>query len=178
MKVYKILTRTGDKWRPFRTLTAGLMLLLVMMGCASEEVEKEPENLEPEIVFPVTLEEESFTIGTPEGWEMITVQGIDTRVGKITNGEIEIWYDRGDLAFRGIEFIEETENTIYLEHLKVDGVPAIIRKEKLSDGISLSLYVDNGPGYRNWLYVRDPDATTEELVKNIFKSHKFTAEEF
>ncbi len=119
----------------------------------------------------------SFTIQTPDDWQWEQDQGIDTFIGKIFNSEEVIYFDQGYLSFGYLEDVEASERTISFQKLNINGVPAIIEKEKTSNeeidrDIRLSVYLDEGQtGRQNRLYTYDPK--NEDLILAIFKSHNF-----
>lgn len=127
--------------------------------------------------LPQELFISSFTIQTPDSWEWEQDQGIDTFIGRIFNEEEVIYFDQGYLSFGYLEDVEESERTISFQRLTINGVPAIIEKERTSNEeidreVRLSVYLDEGQsGRQNRLYTYDPK--NEALIIAIFKSHKF-----
>ena len=160
----------------FQSIPTLILLLVLSSACTSEEVGKEPEvEKERENVFPLTLKHELFEISTPEGFKLTREQGIDTYIGRITNGELTIYYDIGHNSFPGIDQMKEMDHYLYMEYLEVDGNPALMIKETRTDmDTRLSIFIDGGEWERNRLYVHDP--VDDELIKEIFKTHRFTDE--
>ena len=139
------------------------LIFLILASC-SEVNDDSP--------FTNELEAVNFTLDAPSDWMIEMDQGTDTFVGRIFNASHTIYYDQGFLSFKGLEDIVETSNTISLEKLKIDGISAIIHKDKTEEGIRTSIYIDAGDDIRmNRLYIFNPE--NETLVLNILKTHKF-----
>ena len=71
--------------------------------------------------------------------------------------------------------MKEMDHYLYMEYLEVDGNPALMIKETRTDmDTRLSIFIDGGEWERNRLYVHDP--VDDGLIKEIFKTHRFTDE--
>ena len=121
------------------------------------------------------IEARNFTVNTPNGWKHIQDVGYDTQVGRIYGNKDTIHYDQGHLSFGSLENIKENDQTLSFQKLSIDGVPAIIRKEKL-DGkpyhVVMAAFIDSKNNNKlNQLFTYDPK--DEDLIIRIFKSHKF-----
>ena len=146
-----------------------LLLLVFLVACS------EDDGTEIEPNFTNTLESTNFTLKTPPDWELIPEQGIDTYIGRIQNSEHTIFFDQGFLSFSSLNDIRETPETLSINRLNINGVPALIHVEDRVDGVRLSVYIDAGDEIRkNRLYVFD--ATDEELILDIIRAHRFKSE--
>ncbi|HET7360468.1 MAG TPA: hypothetical protein VFI78_00885 [Salinimicrobium sp.] len=143
-----------------------LLFIIIATGCTSND------NEGTELTFPNKLATRNFTVMAPNGWKLIEEQGIDTYIGRITNGNLTIYFDQGFLCCPDLNSIEKTENTIYLKTLSINGTPAKMHKEYIpqEDRIRLSLYLEVEDEYRNRLYAMDPK--NEDLIIQIFKTHR------
>ncbi len=150
-------------------LTLAAFLLLVFSACNNSS-EQNPE-------LTKELDILSFTVNTPDDWDWQQDQGIDTFIGRITNNTETIFFDMGLLSFGELENVVEDERTLSFQNLTIDGVSAKIVKERTHEGDNsgetrLSAYIDAGDRvHLNRLFVFDPK--DEELILDIFKSHKF-----
>ena len=147
-----------------------LIISLLFFNCSNN-------NDDPTIALGEELLISSFSVQTPENWEWEEDQGIDTFIGRIFNDEHTIYFDQGYLSFGNLDRVQESDRTISFQRLAINGVPAIIEKEKTSEEeigreVRLSVYLDEGEGERqNRLYTYDP--MDENLIVSIFKSHRF-----
>ena len=146
--------------------TSVIISILLFLSCSPDE--------EPTFELTQKIQAETFEVHTPEGWELIEDQGIDTYIGKIKNDELIIFFDQGHLSFGSLDNIQKTNETIYFIRTVIHEVPAIIHKEKRAEDPSfdtrLSVYLDTGEK-QNRLYVLDSD--NDELFIEIFKTHRF-----
>jgi hypothetical protein len=126
-----------------------------------------------------TIETKTFTIQAPPEWKLSEDVGYDSYVGTISGPQGTLYFDQGLFAFAGLDKITENDNTLYFERTSIDGVPAIIHKEKLQYAstykIVLTAYIDAGDQvHLNRLYAYDPSgAATEKVLIGIMKSHRF-----
>jgi len=140
------------------------LLLLTLIGCDHDEWQ--------------TIETQTFTVRTPPDWKLSEDVGYDTYVGTISGPQGTLYFDQGLLAFPGLDRVTENDNTLYFERTSVDGVPAIIHKEKLKYGatskVVLTAYIDAGDHVHvNRLYAYDPTNKAEHILIEIMKSHRF-----
>jgi len=146
-----------------------IFILPLFLNCSNND-----DNL---IELDQELAIASFSVQTPTNWEWTQDQGIDTFIGRIYNNRDTIFFDQGYLSFGNLEDVIEDERTISFQRLTINGVPAIIEKEKTSAeevgrDIRLSVYLDEGALRRqNRLFVYDP--VDEATILAIFKSHRF-----
>ncbi len=148
-----------------------ILVLFILCGC-SKSTSAISTSLTQELAVA------TFSVQTPPEWEWEQDQGIDTFIGRIFNNDHTIYFDQGYLSFGSLDLVEKGDRTISFERLTIHGVPAIIEKvrtpdEETSGDVRLSVYLDAGDGERlNRLYIFDP--MDEEIVRAIFKSHRFT----
>lgn len=121
------------------------------------------------------IESTNFTVNAPDGWKHIQGVGSDTQVGQIIGNKDTIQYDQGYMNFGSLTNVKENDQTISFQKLSIDGIPAIIKKDKL-DGkpynVVVAAFIDAGDkSHLNQLFAYDPK--DEELIIRIFKSHKF-----
>ncbi|MGB3586331.1 MAG: hypothetical protein WBA23_07330 [Tunicatimonas sp.] len=122
----------------------------------------------------VLIEARSFTVEAPPDWEIIEDQGYDTYVGRIVGRKHTIAFAQGFFAFSNLDNIVEDEESILLQRLEINDVPAVLHKEKSPDpthDVLLSVYLETEEGQKNHLYIFDPH--NEPLIIQIFLSHKF-----
>ena len=151
-----------------KRLTSVILVTLLFLSCSSND------DTTLKLELTQKIEAETFEITTPDGWELIEEQGIDTYIGRIKKDELTIFFDQGFLSFGSLDNIQETSETIYFQRLEINGVPAIIHKENRTDDPSsetrLSVYLDDGEK-QNRLYVLDSDK--DEFFIEVFKTHIF-----
>ncbi|WP_136467120.1 hypothetical protein [Flagellimonas onchidii] len=148
-----------------KNILALIMITCLSIGCSNNGEEDSNGD------FPNTILARTFQINTPEGWELVEDQGIDTYIGRIKNDNLTIFFDQGLLSFGRLEDVEETSETIYFRRLTIKGVPAIVHKENRTDADTrLSVYLDNGEE-QNRLYILDSD--NDDFFIAMFKTHKF-----
>lgn len=146
-----------------------IMIFPLFESCTSNNSEAQE--------LPQELFISSFTVQTPENWEWEQDQGIDTFIGRIFNNEEVIFFDQGHLSFGNLEDVTASERNISFQRLTINGVAAILEKERTSNeeigrDVRLSVYLDEGEnGRQNRLFTFDPQ--NEALIIAIFKSHKF-----
>lgn len=149
-------------------LLYGFVLIFPFCGC--DDSSELPD-------FTKELDILSFTVNTPDDWDWVQDQGIDTFIGRINNETETIYFDMGYLSFGGLEFVKRDERTISFQNLEIDGIPSIIveertQEEETAGNIRFSVYIDAGDGQRlNRLYIFDPK--DKKLIFKIFKTHKF-----
>ena len=144
-----------------------LLPIFLLIGCKAENEFD---------TFPQRIDARTFSVHTPQNWNLYEDSGIDTYVGRITGPSDIIYFDQGYLSFGGLENVNEGEHTLLFQRLEIDQVPSILHKERRvgdSDGdVRLSVYIDAGDEKKlNRLYVFDPE--DEEQIIKIFRSHKF-----
>ena len=152
------------------TSRAKLVFILAILLSACKEDDSD---------FSQTLDIHTFTIESPPGWVLKEGMGFDSYVGVIEGPAGTIHYDQGLFSFPGLDKIVETDQTIYLRHMTVNGSPAVLRKERLPEtntdaDVRLSLYIEaEDPWHRNHLYVNDPTPFGESILIEIMKTHRF-----
>lgn len=141
---------------------------LILFACETDDLS-----------FTTTLQAPTFQLNAPSGWKLSQRQGYDTYVGTIAGPQGTISYDAGFSAFPGIDKVSRNAQTIYFEKTLINGVPAIIQKQKTPKPYYtnirevLSVYIDAGNGVRNRLYVLNPGDQNEDLLIEIMKTHRF-----
>ncbi|WP_422081991.1 hypothetical protein [Ulvibacterium sp.] len=117
---------------------------------------------------------DKFTLVTPLNWSRFYPQGTDGFFGGLTNNQDTLYFDYGVFSFSSIDDIKRDSETISYQELRIGGYSSKIVLEKRAGEIDerFSLYTDKKDGENlNRIYCYDP--LEEELVKNIFLSHKF-----
>lgn len=110
------------------------------------------------------LDLKTFRVEVPNRWRAIPDQGIDSQVGRLTNGKDVVEYDYGWTAY---PLRNETSATHLRTVTTIDGHPAlIVRPKKTGQGI-IGLYVDNR------LSLIGRDIRDESTVIQIFQSVRF-----
>ena len=125
-----------------------------------------------------TLDAGTFTVNTPEGWQLIREAGYDSNVGRIVGPLGTIHFDQGVFS-PGLDNISANEHTISFKRITIHDRPAILHKERTVGNdvygkVRLTAYIDEGEGMRrNRLYVYDPSPWAETLIIEIMKTHRF-----
>ncbi|MGZ5244499.1 MAG: hypothetical protein ACXWDO_03940 [Bacteroidia bacterium] len=113
-----------------------------------------------------------FELVSASDWTIINQQGIDSYVGYYQKGTQKISFDFGRFAFESIDSIKNTSEMLYFEETVINGCDAKIFKEKTTDGIRLSAFIDKRDGeHMTWLYTFY--SQDDQTIISIFKSHKF-----
>jgi len=123
-----------------------------------------------------TIETQTFSVKAPENWTFRELEGTDTYIGQIMGPVDTIEFDQGYLSFGGLSVVTPNSNTIEFVECIIDGLPAIIHKERRPENrqneVRLSVYIDAGDReHRSRLFVFDP--VDEVLLLDIFKTHTF-----
>lgn len=150
-----------------KSLSLVVVSIAVLAGCQDND----------SLTFTNVIDARTFVLNTPPSWTLDEAVGYDSYVGEIRGPMGVIYFDQGFFSFPGLDNIAENERTIYLRHITINGLPAILRKETLAGTdrrIQLSLFIEGeNPGQLNHLYFFNPDAVSEQVVIGIMKTHRF-----
>jgi len=115
-----------------------------------------------------------FSVELPRGWEWEKLQGIDTLVGKLTNGQIEVYYDYGNLATQ--DYPHNPEYTT--EEILVDGQTALIVRPVSEDSqLTIGAYYQSQDDHYPPLNITTTSQLNQQqlkVVEGILTSVKFT----
>jgi hypothetical protein len=137
-------------------------LLLVAAGCTNDEGSFQ------------RIETATFSVEVPPAWRLFEDVGYDSYVGRIAGFGDTIRFDQGLFSFQNIDNIKEGDGTLFFHRTSIDGVPAVIHREKMpgGEGEILSVYLqEEGSGKKNRMYVRNPSG--QSIIIRIFQSHRF-----
>lgn len=114
------------------------------------------------------LDFEVFTVEADAEWKGFTNQGIDSRVGGLSDGSGVLNFDYGWYSYN---FNKETTETHLLIRTSIDGYPALIVRPKQKGKGIIGLYVEVGGA--NALSLYGENIQDEEEIIAIFNSVKF-----
>lgn len=110
-----------------------------------------------------------FSIYIPENWEKIEYDGIDSYVGRITNGKDSLTFDYGWYSY---DFsYEDGEKQLFATDT-VNGKIALITKPKESGNGTIGIYIKKAYK-KNRFNLIGKNISNEDLIFDIFKSIKF-----
>lgn len=118
------------------------------------------------------IQTKEFSIMAPQGWRLEELQGIDSYVGTITNGEVEIMFDYG--WYSGDP--SEGNNDYYVDKKNIDGFDArLFSSRKNNDAGIFFNNLGGGEVSQNRLSLYASDLASEEhdLLFAIFETIKF-----
>src|SRR5687767_13246855 len=143
------------------------LLCILASGCENEG----------DMTFSNTIDTPSFTIQTPAGWTFTRHQGYDSYTGQVSGPFGTLHFDQGFFAQNTLHLIRETEHTVYLQRVLVNGDSAVLRKERSLDAngkATLTMHIQEQDGVRsNRLYVVDPSPLSERIMTEIMMTHRF-----
>ncbi len=114
-----------------------------------------------------TMDLPGFTINASRDWKHYVRQGIDSRVGIITNGADTLHYDYGWYSYNFDDITTATHNN---ENIIIDGRDALLVKPKTSGKGVIGFYAKIGDINRLSLIGKSKN---EAEILSIFKSVKF-----
>lgn len=140
-----------------RIVASFVLLILLPTGCKQDDV-----------LTIKLIDLGTFRVEVPDTWTNVPDQGIDSQVGRLTNGSDMLGYDYGWYSYR---LQNETSATHWRTVTTIDGRPAlIVRPKKTGQGaIGLFVEVDN----LNRLSLTGRDIRDEATVIRLFESIKF-----
>lgn len=134
-------------------LTLGFLALTLFSACTETAVEKEEE-----------FNFETFGIDLPQGWKGQPLQGIDSYVGRITNGKDTLTFDHG-MYSSPFDYLPDTD---YIKITKkIDGKDAVIVRPKVAGKGILGVRIATGTYGSLKISGRSKD---EEVVLKMFDS--------
>lgn len=112
---------------------------------------------------------DNFELEAPSNWTSFSSQGIDSKIGGITNGRDTLHYDYGWYSY---DFKNETGERHKRENTLIDGRPALVVVPKNPGNGLIGFYVNvEGPVKFN-LYGNNIK-TSQESILRIFNSVRF-----
>ena len=107
-----------------------------------------------------------FSITLPEGWNRYELQGIDSKIGGITNGIDSLTYDYG---WYSNDLKNEPKEKQLFARDTVNGKIAVITRPRLLNNGTIGMFIQNASS-ENHFYIGGTNITDEDLVLEIFKS--------
>ena len=110
-----------------------------------------------------------FEITLPEDWTKVRSKGIDSYVGKITNGIDTLTFDYG--WYSG-DFSHENRDKQLFAYDTINGKIALLTKPKSKGNGTTGIFIEKAYD-KNKFILKGKNIMNEELALNIFKSIKF-----
>lgn len=132
------------------------LIFLMLFGCVSETAKKH-------------LDFGAFHMETPHDWTKFKLQGIDSYVGGITNGEDTLRFDYG---WYSSDFGRENPDLHRYSHDTINGKSALIIRPVLPGQGRIGIYIDKAKG-KNRFNLVGSNIKNETVVLEIFKSIYF-----
>lgn len=145
-----------------KTVLLFSMMVLVLTGC-----KKDDPALPAGEVYPKLITFDNFSVNVPEDWDGEKLQGIDSKVGYISNNEDRLNFDYG---WYSNDLSSLTETTHIREKIKIDGHEALIARPRKKGEGEIGLYVKLDDMVSFNLV---GTSSNEQRILNIFKSVKF-----
>ncbi|GAB3492553.1 hypothetical protein GCM10027341_06810 [Spirosoma knui] len=138
-------------------LTCLLLIGLGLSGCRDNS---------PDLVKTIDLR--SFRLQTPADWEEIPGAGIDSQVGRLTNGRDELTYDYGWYSYN---FRNEMPPDYIRTNTTIDGQAALVVRPKQPGKGIIGVYIQTNT--QNKLVLSGRNIKDEETVLKMFESIRF-----
>lgn len=115
---------------------------------------------------PKTTDFNTFTLVLPPGWHKLSLQGIDSQVGGITNGRDELLYDYGWYSYN---FRKETTATHERTTVSMDGKPALLVEPRQPGKGLTGIYVEVDATNKFNLYGQNlkDQATATQIMRSV-----------
>lgn len=132
-----------------------LTICCLILACTKEEPKSEWK----------TFDFDTFTLQAPSKWKKFSAQGIDSKVGGITNGKDTLHYDYGMYSNR---FTGETSETHIITEANLDGYPTkMVKPRKPAKGV-IGIYYNLGDLLGLTLYGRsDDDKIFVQIIQSV-----------
>lgn len=139
--------------RSYRLLLA--LIITLLTGCVKDR--------DAELK---TTDFNTFTLILPPGWGKLSLQGIDSQVGGITNGRDTLLYDYGWYSY---DFRQETAATHERTTLSIDGKPTLLVEPKQPGKGLTGIYVEVDASNKFTLYGQNlkDQTTATQIMRSV-----------